>query len=457
MKRNLLSDLKIWKDQTDFMPLLLRGARQVGKTFLIREFGTTEFSNCVEINFELLPKLKRCFVDLDPQQIISELEITLNINIEPGKTLLFLDEIQECPQAIMALRYFKEKLPKLHIIGAGSLLEFVLNEEEFRMPVGRVEYLHLKPLSFLEFLDATDNSKLHSYLSLVSLEKPPSENIHEQSLKLIREYMSVGGMPDAVMSYKNNPNAKRCQEIQSALLMSYRNDFGKYARYTQHKYLQIAYEGIPGLVSNWFKYVNLDANSDPRQLRMALIKLADAGIIHFVYDTRASGLPLISHVNFKQFKLFFVDIGLTKRALGIDLQLMTEASLLLVNRGALTEQLVAQELIAYFDAREPAKLFTWHREEKNADAEIDFVITLGSQIVGIDVKAGSTGKLRSIQQFLNEKNLPLGVRISERPLGLEKRLLSVPFYLIHELPRLWTEAYEIIKTQDSPSRTSSAN
>lgn len=444
MKRDLISELNIWKNQPDFRPLLLRGARQVGKTFLIREFGTAEFSNLIEVNFELFPKLKRCFSELDPLQIVSELEITLRVTIEPGKTLLFLDEIQECPQAIMALRYFREKMPGLHIIGAGSLLEFVLNEEDFRMPVGRVEFLYLKPLSFLEFLDATGNSKLRSYLHQVSLEKPPSENIHEQALKLVRDYMSVGGMPDAVVSYVTNQNVKRCQEIQSALLTSYRNDFGKYARYTQHKYLQMAYEGIPGLVSNWFKYVNLDSHADPRQLRTALFKLSDAGIIHFVYDTRASGLPLMSHVDSKKFKLLFIDVGLTKRALGIDLELMKETSLLLVNRGALAEQLVGQELIAYFDPREHAKLFTWHREEKNAEAEIDFVTTIGSQIVGVEVKAGSTGKLRSIQQFLNEKKLPLGVRISERPLGLEKRLLSVPFYLIRELPILWAEARQVL-------------
>lgn len=445
MKRDLNSELCVWKSQQDFKPLLLRGARQVGKTFLIREFGAAEFTNLVEVNFELFPKLKRCFSELDPYQIVSELEMTLRVIIEPGKTLLFLDEIQECPQAIMALRYFKEKMPGLHVIGAGSLLEFVLNEEEFRMPVGRVEYLYLKPLSFSEFLEASGNSKLRIHLQRVSLEKPPSDNIHEQALRLLREYMSVGGMPEAVMSYLTNKNTKRCQEIQSALLISYRNDFGKYSRYTQHKYLQIAYEGIPGLVSDWFKYVRLDPDADPRQLRTALFKLSDAGIIHFVYDTRASGLPLISHIDSKKFKLLFVDVGLTKRALGIDLELLTEPSLLLVNRGALAEQLVGQELIAYFDPREQAKLFTWHREEKNAEAEIDFVMTIGSQILGIEVKAGSTGKLRSIQQFLNEKKLPLGVRISERPLGLEKRLLSVPFYLIRELPRLWTKAIQIHK------------
>lgn len=254
MRRNIEKDLKKWKDDRHRKPLLLRGARQVGKTYIVEKFARDNFSNYIEINFERKPELCQIFDTLEPKRIVTALELATNSQVVPGETLVFLDEIQECPKAIMALRYFKEEMPELHLIGAGSLLEFVLNDENFRMPVGRIQFLYLYPLSFFEFLTASGNEKLRKYLNEIDLSFPIEEAIHQRLLDLIREYMILGGMPAIIHEYLLQQNVQSCQEIQTDLLATYRADFGKYARTSQHKYLQLLFERAPGLVAQWFKY-----------------------------------------------------------------------------------------------------------------------------------------------------------------------------------------------------------
>ena len=199
----------------------------MGKTTLVEQFGKSDFENLVAANFELQPAYAQCFDSLLPQEIISAIEIVSGQPIVPGKTLLFLDEIQECPRAIMALRYFKEKMPELHVIGAGSLLEFALHGEAFRMPVGRVQYLYLGPLSFNEFLDAIGYHKLRKLLHEVTVEKPPSQAIHLLALELARKYAALGGMPDVVKRYIENEKIADSKLAQLNLLSTYRDDLGK--------------------------------------------------------------------------------------------------------------------------------------------------------------------------------------------------------------------------------------
>lgn len=210
------------------MPLLLHGARQVGKTYVIEQFGK-QFESFLTINFEEYPEYKSCFTTLHPKKIISTLELITGRNIQPGKTLLFLDEIQECPEAIMALRYFKEQMADLYIIGAGSLLEVVLNDAQFRLPVGRVQFMYLRPLSFSEYLDATGNEKLRTYLTSVQVTDTFEEVVHKRLLVLVREYFALGGMPAVVSEFLLSQSLLHCQEIQTSLLTTFRNDFGKYA------------------------------------------------------------------------------------------------------------------------------------------------------------------------------------------------------------------------------------
>lgn len=438
MERFIEEDLQKWRLDPRRKPLLLRGARQVGKTFIVRKFGK-QFKHFVEVNFERQPELREIFNSLDPKSILSTLEIALKTSVVPGDTLLFLDEIQECPKAILSLRYFKEEMENLHIVGAGSLLEFVLNDESFRMPVGRVQFLHLYPLSFFEFLKASGEERLLEYLRKIDLKHPVEEFLHQKLLKLIKQYTVLGGMPAVLEAFLQEGSYQRAQDIQTDLLATFRNDFGKYAKTSQHKYLQILFEKAPGLIAQWFKYSKVDPEMQARDLKRALQNLCDAGLIHLIYATSAGGLPLISSVNHKKFKLLFLDIGLVHRATRLDAETLMVEDLMLLNKGALAEQFAGQMLITKSCNREPAQLFFWIREERGSSAEVDFVTHLDSSIVPIEIKAGASGRLKSLKIFLEEKKIPMAVRVSQSKLLLEDNILSVPFYLIEELPRLYRE------------------
>lgn len=441
MKRSIETNLLRWKNQKTRMPLLVRGARQVGKSYIIERFGRTHFEFFVLVNFEQHPEYAGCFKTLDPIKIVAALELMAGIAIQPGKTLLFLDEIQECPQAILALRYFKEQLPSLHVIGAGSLLEFALNDAEFRMPVGRIEFLYLRPLSFTEYLEASGHNKLKEYLEHVNLKTSIEQPIHEKLMALIREYFALGGMPAVLAEYFESKSLLRVQEIQTSILATFRKDFGKYAHRMPHKHLETIFTKAPGLVGQWLKYSTLDPSVSPETLRNAIDKLCDAGLILLVHATSGSGLPLVSHKNEKKRKFLFLDIGLVKRACNLNLEVLMQEDLQLINQGALAEQFVGQELLIAIQAEEANALFAWKREEKSSSAEIDFLVAIDRWIVPIEVKSGSIGALRSLKLFMTEKKIPLGVRISASSLSLRDSILSIPFYLIEQLPRLVGEAY----------------
>jgi predicted AAA+ superfamily ATPase len=410
----------------------------VGKSYVVEKFGNSEFSNMVLINLEK-PTFRNSFDSLEPTKIVAELELLTGKRIIPGETLLFLDEIQECPNAIMALRYFKEEMQALHVIGAGSLLEFTLNDEYFKVPVGRIEFLYLQPLSFLEFLEAKKLDILKDELTNFSLENPPSEVVHEHYLKLIHEYAIVGGMPGVLKKYLLSQSFLDVQYVQSDLLYTYQRDFGKYAKKTIHHNLQLVFEKAPGLIAQWFKYKNVDPNVPPKEIKTALTHLFHAGLLYPIYSTSASGLPFVTDVNEKKFKLLFLDIGLVKRACRLEAQLLLNKNIMFLNDGAFAEQLVGQELLAYHEKHEKPELYFWNREQKNSHAEVDYLSILDGKIVPIEVKSGATGRLKSIRIFMEEKKITLGVRISEAPLSFQDGLLSVPFYLISELPRIFRE------------------
>lgn len=436
MQRTIIQALIAWKNSPDRLPLLLRGARQIGKTYVVESFGQTYFSNLVTINFEWQREYLACFDSLEPEKILNAIKLISRAPIIPGQTLLFLDEIQECPQAIMALRYFKEKLPELHVIGAGSLLEFALSEEDFRMPVGRVLSLYMKPLSFKEFIVACGYEQLNEYLTTIDLTTKINTAVELQLQNLLHDYFVIGGMPAVIQSYITHRDLHQCQILQSGLLTTYRDDFAKYASTSKHRYLQRLIEETPRLIGQHFRYVNIDPQMQSRDLKQALEALIYAGIIYKVQQTTAAGLPLNIQLNEKKFKLLFLDIGLVKASQMLDMELLTQKDLLLINRGALAEQFVGQELLAYTDPYLPQNLYYWERDKKTSMAEVDYVINVGKYIIPIEVKAGKTGSLRSIQQFLAEKNQPLGVRVSMKTLSYENKILSVPLYLVHAIPRL---------------------
>ncbi len=439
MKRDIEKELSAWKKQEKRLPLLLRGARQVGKTYVVEKFGEEFFPGYVSLNFEYQPELKRCFDNFNPRDILNKIELIYGVNIIPGQTLLFLDEIQECPLAITALRYFKEKMPELHVIAAGSLLEFALSDVDFKMPVGRVQYIYLKPLSFAEFLSASGNNKLKEYLDQLKIKDKIDRASHDRLLELLRLYTALGGMPAVLSEYLQTQRLLNPQNIQSAILNTFRNDFSKYAKRTNHKYLQKIYEMAPRLIGQRFKYAKVDKDMRSRDLKAALENLEYAGLIYKILATSGEGLPLGASVNETKFKIIFLDMGLALNSCNMALDINFTKDLLLVNRGAIAEQFVGQELLAYYNKFTNSKLFFWARDKKNSEAEVDYIINIGSKIFPIEIKSGKPGTLKSLKIFLTGGKSPFGIRISQQPLSFHDNVLSIPLYMIKQIPRLVKE------------------
>jgi predicted AAA+ superfamily ATPase len=439
MQRDVLKSLIHWKDQANRMPLLLRGARQVGKSYLVEYFGRKYFKNCIVINLELHPEYKACFSTLDPQEIVKKIRVLKKEPLQEGETLLFIDEIQECPEAIQALRYFKEKMQALHVIGAGSLLELVINQEEFRMPVGRIQSYYLKPLSFYEFLSANGHGEWVQYLQNTTLKEGVFDELHVKLLEQVKQYLLIGGMPAAVNAWITGQDYLALQEQHALILNTYRNDFGKYAKKCDLETLQLVFEKAPGLSGQAIKYTYFSREITSRTIKSALQYLRHAGVVSSVYHSNSSALPFTSGKKENKFKIIFLDCGLMQYTTHLSSEILLSKDLTLLHRGALTEQFVGQELLTQFPIFESGELYYWEREKKSSMAEVDFVSHMDSQIFPIEVKAGKTGRLKSLQVFLEEKKLPRGVRISGHSLSLERNILSIPLYMIPEMNRLLRE------------------
>ena len=435
MRRDVDQILKQWKDDPNRKPLLVRGARKVGKSYTIEAFGQAEFAKVLTVNFEQNPRFRECFVTHVPRDIVNILALMARTEIVPGKTLLFLDEIQDCPSAILALRYFFEQMPELHVIGAGSLLEFAMERESFRMPVGRVEYLYMRPLSFLEFLDATGDSQMRQAIEAMDQRTELPAVIHDRLLELVRVYALLGGMPAVVAEYAARGDLIRCQRNQSVLIHTYRDDFGKYAGRVKHRYLQKVFSAVPRLIGRKFKYVQVDDSVQSRELKEALELLEMAGVVSRIRRTSGAGLPLETLADERHFKVVFLDVGLVQNMCGTEPSALT-GDLIQVNQGAIAEQFVAQELRAYQGPFQDTPLFFWAREARNSSAEVDYLFPCQSRPLPVEVKAGKTGTLRSLHLYLEQYHLPVGIRISSQPLSLVPPLLSVPFYAIRRIPAL---------------------
>lgn len=439
IKRDVEQALVEWKDNPMRMPLLLRGARQVGKSFLVEQFALTHFNDYLCINFEESPEYISCFTSMKITEIINQIEVVAEKKIVPQKTLLFLDEIQVCPRAIASLRYFKEKLPELHVIAAGSLLEFALEQGQFSMPVGRIQYMYLYPLSFFEFLRATGNQQLVDYLKNINVNDQIPDSIHQKALTLVSEYMVIGGMPQVVVSYLMSKKFLDCQRIQSALIKTYSDDFSKYAKTAQFPYLKQTLEKTPLLVGQQIKYVNISDSMDSRGLKKAIEQLKKANVIHPVSCTSMANIPFENNKKENKFKLLFLDIGLMNRLSKLDATVLLNPQALLSTRGSLAEQFVGQELLVMNDPYENEDLYYWARDEKNSSAEIDYLVQFNSNIIPIEVKSGKTGTLKSLKMIMQDYHLPIGIKISAQELGIQnidgRIIISIPFYLISQIEK----------------------
>ncbi|MDD4869340.1 MAG: ATP-binding protein [Kiritimatiellae bacterium] len=450
MHRIALNYIKEWKDRATRKPLVIRGARQVGKSFLVRLVARDAFENLVEINFERMPDAGSLFASKSPRTILPMLEARFNAPIIPGKTLLFLDEIQAAPEVFSALRYFQEELPGLHVIAAGSLLEFVLQEHSFSMPVGRIEYMHLGPMTFEEFLLATGHEKLQQWLMRYTLEDSVPEGMHRELLKLVRQYCVVGGMPEAVAVFAGNGSYQECEQVQQSILSTYRDDFAKYASRAKHRRIEKIFTAVPQLVGRKFMFSHVDREERARELGAALQLLCLARVTYQVKHSHGNGVPLGAETDDRTFKVLFLDVGLLCRACGLRvLDVEKVADLILVNNGAVCEQLAGQHLLMSGAFYEDPVLYYWMRDRPNSSAEVDYLMAIGSHVIPVEIKAGATGRLKSLHLFLSEKELRFGLRFnSDIPSLLDTqipkigaavtpfRLLSLPFYMLGQARRL---------------------
>jgi hypothetical protein len=435
MNRTIEKHLVSWKNSSNRLPLLVRGARQVGKSFTIEKFGKEFFETYVTIDFDVYPQFATCFSgSLEPRDVCASISVLAGKEIIPGKTLLFLDEIQQCPRAIMALRYFYEKLPSLHVIGAGSLLEFALSAEEIRMPVGRVQYLYMYPLTFAEFLEATaEQQALMSISTLGELNQPYPDAIHQHLLTLLRVYLTIGGMPAVVREYRTSGNMLLCARVQAGITQTYRDDFGKYAGKATVSHLQKVFAAAPKMVGRKFNYSSVDNTVHSRELKGALELLEKAGVVYRVKQTAGSGLPLEAGASDRNFKVVFLDVGLMQNLCGLSGELLASSDILAVHAGAVAEQFVGQELRAHADPFLQPGLYYWAREARTSNAEVDYLVPFGSNVLPLEVKAGKSGALRSLHLFLQEYKAPIGIRVSQLNRQYESTLLSIPLYAMHEL------------------------
>ena len=433
MKRLVDYYLHSWKNDPYRMPLLLRGARQIGKTFSVRSLGVS-FAQFVEINLEEMPEVHVIFEkNLDPERMIAELCVVLKKPIIPGVTLLFIDEIQIVPRAIIALRYFYEKMPQLHVIAAGSLLDFAI--EQVGIPVGRVQSLYMFPLSFIEFLAALGHTALIKEIITHDNTQEMSESIHHKALSLMGDYCAIGGMPRAVQLWQETQNPLYCAKIQSTILDTYRQDFGKYAKNAQIKHVELVFNYIPIQLGRKFKYSLVDGDYRKRELAPALDLLVTAGVAHKTLYSAGQGMPLGAQVDPQDYKVIFLDIALAQLLLGLDVAgWFANPFAEFVNKGSVIEALVGQEMLAYDDPYLRKNLYYWHRTERSSEAEIDYIVSFKDSIIPIEVKSGVGSTLRSMHNFLESHVASLyGIRFSAHNYSEYQKVKSLPLYAISSI------------------------
>lgn len=450
MKRMALAYLQKWLDSKNRKPIVVRGARQVGKTWLIRHLSEVTGKTLFELNFEKQPQLKTLFNTNDPRQILINIEAFYNQKVSPDNSLLFLDEIQSAPELLTKLRWFAEDLPELPVLTAGSLLEFILSDHAFSMPVGRISYLHLEPLSFEEFLWAKEKEKLYEFLTTFQWDDDIPFAIHQQLMELFKEYIIIGGLPAAVSSWHKDQSLDQVSQIHHDLLATYRDDFSKYAGKIELSRLDEVLSSIPRLLGKKFVYSQVNKDIPSASIKQALALLNKARLCHTVNYSSANGVPLDAEKKEKFFKAIFLDVGLASTTLGFKLhQMRNIEEIILVNQGGISEQIVGQLLRTIEPFYVEPALYYWRREQSGSSAEIDYLIQHENGVIPVEVKSGSTGTLKSLHVFMALKRLPLAVRInSDLPNktyidtktqtgnSVHYQLLSLPFYLVGQLHRL---------------------
>ncbi len=361
---------------------------------------------------------------------MQQLSLLINKDIHPGTTLLFFDEIQEAPRALLALRYFYEEMPHLHVIAAGSLLDFTI--EKIGEPVGRVESLYMYPLSFIEFLAAFEEYQIIKEILIHEPTIELSTPVHEKYLRLVAQYLALGGMPAVVSCWQAFKKPRDCMKIHKRLLVSYKRDFGKYANKHQIPYVTTIFEEVPLQLGKKFKFSDIEGGYRKRELQPALDLLETAGIISKIYNSPGQGFPIGAQVNTNDYKTIFLDVGLCQSVLGLNLtgwflHPFTEFT----NKGSLVEAFVGQELLAYSDPLEKGDLYYWHRQSPSSSAEIDYLIKQDEFLIPVEVKSGHGTTLKSLHAFLKDHpKSPYGIRFSAQNYSVFDNINSYPLYAL---------------------------
>lgn len=433
--RKSYSRLLDWKESAQRKPLLIRGARQVGKTTLVREFAN-EFANYIELNLEKEADRNLFEVD-DINKILNSAFLLKGVVPDDGPTLVFIDEIQESPKAIQLLRYFYEERPDLHVIAAGSLLEFAISKVP-SFPVGRIEYLYLHPLNFEEYLGAIDHTGAIDALNTI----PVPDHAHNVLLNLFHEYTVIGGMPEVVAQYLEHKNVAMLSSSYQRLWQSFKEDAEKYARNeTERKVIRHIIEAAPNETDR-IKFEGFArSNYRSREVGEAFRSLDMARIIQLIYPTTSLSPPLIPDYR-KRPRLQFLDTGLLNNILLLQGEMISMKDMSDLHRGKIIQHLVCQELVSIHETTNYKPNF-WVREEKNNSAEVDMVYRSGSHLVPIEVKSGKQGRLRSLHEFVNRADHPFTTRFyagnftiekAKTPNGTPYLLMNLPYYLGTKLP-----------------------
>ena len=433
IERKIDKKLIEWKNQTSRKPLLVRGARQVGKSSTVRNLGRT-FEFFIEVDFISNKSIHKLFEgDINPVRIYEELSLFHNTPVIAGKTLVFFDEIQACIPAITSLRYFYEKVPDIHLIAAGSLIEFALNELP-SFGVGRIRSIYLYPFSFSEFLVAFNEKSLVQLIEKSFNEHPLSEPVHDKLKQYLIRYITIGGMPEVVASYVDGASLLQCQGILDELTNSLYDDFSKYKSKVPVTRLREAFSSVIMQTGSKFVLSQIESQANRLQLRESLELLEQAGIIFPVVHSSSNGIPLSAQTNDKFKKYLIFDTGIFQRFLNLDLsELFLNTEISLVNKGVIAELYAGLELIRAQPENQAPSLHYWQREKKGSQAEVDYVIELGEKIVPIEVKSGIKGKMQSLRIFMEEKGSKFGVRTSLENFSKMKDIRIIPLYAIGKI------------------------
>lgn len=429
-KRKIDSELKKWIKDPFRKPLMIRGARQVGKSSAVRQLSK-HFEYFLELNFEEERTAHKIFQNnLSPQEICDNLSAVYNIPIIPEKTLIFFDEIQTCIPAISSLRFFYEKFNELHIIAAGSLLDFALRELP-SFGVGRVRTIFMYPFSFDEFLSACEENLLLEAKINSSLKKPLSELLHEKLISLLKKHLVIGGMPEAVSHFVLNKNIQAGQQSLDDLIISLKADFTKYNKRVPPLRLLEVIQSVIQQMGRKFVYSKTLTEANHKQVKEAINLLIMAGLLIPVTHSSCNGIPLGAECDYKKRKILIFDTGIFQRLLSLDISnVLLEKDFNLINKGAIAELFVGLEIIKSLSCYQQHELFYWHRETPSSNAEVDYVIQLNQNIIPIEIKSAKKGTMQSLHLFLKEKKSSTGIRFSLENYSVYDKIKVYPLYAV---------------------------